>query len=381
MYNCVYSGAEMKKIKNEKKGFFAFIPLWALILFGLGGIAFAIELISKRSVALSDFITNTTGKFFRALLSYSTYIFPFSVAEMLLWFSPVLVGIIIFLAVKYASRSWKAFSRFVSGFLALCVTVYSLFIFTMGTAYYGTGFIGKMGLERKTISEEELYETAVVIAQRAAELKDEIMYPEGTYSSMPYTFFEMSKKINEAYDVVCEKFDGIDDIETRVKPVILSPLWTYTHISGVYSFFTGEANVNTNYPDFVMASSAAHEMAHQRGIVTEDEANFVAFLVCTESDDPYLRYAGYMDMLNTFMMEIAASSSELYSKLYSSMPSELQGEFASYSAFFDKYRENVAADVSDAVNNTYIENHNQPAGVKTYGLVVELVAAYMAQTD
>ena len=371
----------MKNIKKEKRGFFAFVPLWALILFGVGGIAFIVELISKQSVALSDFITNTTGKFFRALLSYSTYIFPFSVAEMLLWFSPVILGCIIALAVKCACRSWRSLSRFVAGVLAICVSVYSLFVFTMGTAYYGTGFFGKMGLERKTISEEELYNAASFIADRAAELCDEVMYPEGTYSSMPYTFSEMSKKINEAYDVVCEKYDGIDDIETKAKPVILSPLWTYTHISGVYSFFTGEANVNTNYPDFIIASSAAHEMAHQRGIVTEDEANFVAFLVCIESDDPYIRYAGYMDMLNTFMAELSSSSPELHGKLYWSMPERLREEFVSYSIFFDKYRENVAADVSTAVNDAYIENHNQPAGVKTYGLVVELVTAYLNETN
>ena len=59
----------------------------------------------------------------------------------------------------------------------------------------------------------------------------------------------------------------------------------------------------------------------------------------------------------------------------------LREEFVSYSIFFDKYRENVAADVSTAVNDAYIENHNQPAGVKTYGLVVELVTAYLNETN
>lgn len=366
----------MKKIKKEKKGIFAYVPLWAMILFGLGIVAFAVELISKHSVWLADLIANTSGRFFRALLSYMTYIFPFSVAEMLLWSSPLLVGIIIFLVVR-ASSSWKTLSRFVSGFLALCVTVYSLFVFTMGTAYYGTGVVSKMGIERRNVSAEELYQTAKLLVDHAAEFTDKVMYPEGTYSSMPYTFDEMSKKVNEAYKSFCERYDGVDDITTRAKPVILSPLWTYTHISGVYSFFTGEANVNTNYPDFVIASSAAHEMAHQRGVVTEDEANFVAFLVCIGSDDDFLQYAGYMEMCNTFMSSLASASSELYVKLWTEMPQKIRNELISYSAFFDKYRENVAADVSDKVNNTYIENHNQPAGVRSYGLVVDLVVSYM----
>lgn len=367
----------MKKTKKEKKGIFAYVPLWVLILFGLGVVAFAVESASKHSVWIADFVTNTTGKFFRALLSYLTYIFPFSVAEMLLWFSPVLLGIIIALAIRFANISWRALSRFVSGFLAIAVSVYSLFVFTMGTAYYGTGFAEKTSIERREVSAEELYETAKLLVEHAAEFTDDVMYPEGTYSSMPYTFEEMNDKLNEAYKSLCKKYDGVDNITTRSKPVILSPLWTYTHISGVYSFFTGEANVNTNYPDFVIASSAAHEMAHQRGVVTEDEANFVAFLVCIESDDPFLQYAGYMDMCNTFMSSLASASGELYGKLWGEMLEEIRGDFSAYSAFFDKYRENVAADVSDAVNNTYIENHNQPAGVKSYGLVVDLVVSYM----
>ena len=37
-------------------------------------------------------------------------------------------------------------------------------------------------------------------------------------------------------------------------------------------------------------------MAHQRGIAREDEANFIAFLVCMASDDPYIRYSGYLEV-------------------------------------------------------------------------------------
>ena len=95
---------------------------------------------------------------------------------------------------------------------------------------------------------------------------------------------------------------------------MLSEPWTYTHISGMYTFFTGEANVNVNYPDFIMVSSAAHEMAHQRGVGKEDEANFVAFLVCTLSDDPYIRYCGYADVLNDLMGKLHSANPELYTK-------------------------------------------------------------------
>ena len=54
----------------------------------------------------------------------------------------------------------------------------------MGTAYYGTGFVGKMGLERKTISEEELYyaaEDKPDVVKSVQALVDGGAYPENLW--------------------------------------------------------------------------------------------------------------------------------------------------------------------------------------------------------
>ncbi|MBQ9746327.1 MAG: DUF3810 domain-containing protein [Clostridia bacterium] len=366
---------------KEKKGIFAYVPLPALVLFGVAVLALLTDIFSRFSVGFADFVSNTIGRFIRAAFSYATYIFPFSVAEMMLWFSPVILFTVIYLAVKCAKRSIKSFSRFASGLLALVTLVYSLFTFSIGATYYGTKVAQKMGIDRRAVSAEELYETAKLILAGASAELDKIVYPEGTYSAMPYSYDKMNEKLNAAFAKVCEKYDGIDSLVSRTKPVILSPYWTYTHISGMYTFFTGEANVNTNYPDYVMVSSAAHEMAHQRGVVSEDEANFIAFVVCTSSDDPFLRYAGYLDVYQNVASSLASASSELYAKLWEEVPNEISGDLHAYAEFFEKYRENVAADVTESVNNAYIENHNQPAGVKSYGMVVDLVVSYMLYED
>jgi hypothetical protein len=77
------------------------------------------------------------------------------------------------------------------------------------------------------------------------------------------------------------------------------------------------------------------------------------------------------------MSKLYSANTELHAKALAYMPQELKNEYSAYSEFFDKYRENIAADVSTTVNNAYITSHNQPQGVKSYGLVVDLVAAYM----
>ena len=36
----------------------------------------------------------------------------------------------------------------------------------------------------------------------------------------------------------------------------------------------------------------AHELAHHKGYFRESEAEFISYKICTESDDPYIRYCG-----------------------------------------------------------------------------------------
>ena len=83
-------------------------------------------------------------------------------------------------------------------------------------------------------------------------------------------------------------------------------------ISGIYSFFTGEANVNVEYPDYCLPFTAAHELSHQRGICRENEANFVAFLVCIGSEDDYIRYSGYLNVYEYLASALYRADKELY---------------------------------------------------------------------
>ncbi len=140
---------------------------------------------------------------------------------------------------------------------------------------------------------------------------------------------------------------------------------------------TSEANININYPDFIIPYTMAHEMAHQRGIAREDEANFVAFLVCMESDDAYIRYSGYSNMLDYLTDALYSADRELYSEFNSNhYPKEMRSEFSAYSAFFKKYSNSKASVVTKTVNDAFLKSQQQKAGTKSYGLVVDLTVAY-----
>lgn len=364
----------MKKFFSKWK---ACLPIWSAVLFGIFFISLIANGVIKRSPAFANAMHNTVGAGIRAVMSTLTSWIPFSLAEVLLILSPVLVFLICFVMVRRLHRSLIDGIRYFVGFLSVMSLVFTILVFGYNASFYGDSVEEKVGIQRENLSKEQLYETAILLIDAIREDIPYITYPENSCSEMSFSYSQMNEKLNEAYQTLCEKYSSFQNLYANTKPVMLSEPWTYTHISGVYTFFTGEANVNVNYPDFIVVSSAAHEMAHQRGIGKEDEANFVAFLVCSLSDDPYVRYSGYADVLNDVLIQLSSADAELYRRVYEYMPKELREEYIAYSVFFDKYRENVAATVSTTVNNAYITSHNQPQGVKSYGLVVDLVAAYM----
>jgi hypothetical protein len=185
----------------------------------------------------------------------------------------------------------------------------------------------------------------------------------------------MNEKLIDAYDKFSKDHYFIKNFKSKLKPVMLSEPMSHTHITGVYTFFTGESNINVNFPDYTIPFTAAHELAHQRGIAREDEANFIAFLVCIDSDDTYLRYSGYLNLYEYVASALYRADPSLYKDLYYHLSEDVRNELRAYSLFFDKYRDSAASQVSGAVNNSYLQLQGT-AGTRSYGLVVDLAVAY-----
>ena len=151
----------------------------------------------------------------------------------------------------------------------------------------------------------------------------------------------------------------------------------YTHITGVYTFMTGEMNVCTAFPDFSTVFTAAHEMAHARGIARENEANFVAFLVCEASDDPYVRYAGYMNLLQYVMNALYKTDRALYKTAFMTCSNTVVAELRSYNAAVEQYSDSFASEIAGSINNAYLESMGTEGSV-SYDLVVRLAVRYFS---
>lgn len=362
--------------KREREPSAHRLPRFALIFYGVALLSALLYVAFLFSVPFSDWFNRHVSSLLRGLLAHLTNWIPFSLGEfLLLMLLPLIVALCVLGARRFAD-SWRGVGIFCASILSVAALLFSLFAVGFAPAYRGSSLDKKLGLDRREVSAEELYETAQILIDKLSEEEEQILYSTTTrFSVMPYGFSEMNDELLEAYDRVCDRYDFVQRLESRLKPVMLSEAMSYTHITGVYSFFTGEANVNVAFPDYTLPYTAAHELAHQRGIAREDEANFLAFLVCLESNDPYIRYSGYLNLLEYVLSALSSASPELYKQAYARLSGDVVGEMAAFSAFFEKYRHSVASEVSETVNNTFLVLHGTE-GTKSYGMVVDLAVAY-----
>lgn len=349
----------------------------ARILWAVAAVAAVIHLLCLAFKEFSDFFNRYIGAFVRGALATATGILPFSAAETLIIMIPVLFVGVLAVCARITSEDPVKGGRFVAGFASVLTLLYSLFVFSVVPGYNGAPLARKIGLRQEPVTVEQLRQTAAYMGERAERELDEVTYAYGGSSVMPYSFEEMNRRLIEAYGKAADKYRFIPRLNSRLKPIALSGPMTYTHISGVFTYYTGEANINVNFPDYTLPFTSAHELAHQRGIMPENEANFVAFLVCAASDDPYIRYSGYVNMFEYINSALYTANYDVFAAVYTGLDYRIRGEMLAYNAFFEGYRESLAAEVSSAVNDTYLKSQGQSAGEKSYGMVVDLAVAYV----
>ena len=351
------------------------IPKAIKIIYIIAATCVPLYLAFLLSESFSDFFNRNVSSLFRAALAHLTGWIPFSLAEFALILLPLWAVVVSFVVMRHFGDTVKELISGVICILSAVAIIFSAFTLGFAPAYRGSTLDRKLGIERVEVSAEELYNTAVALSDLINAEVENIAYGEDGFSIMPYNYSQMGDELIKAYDKACDDYSFVQRLDSNIKPVMLSEAMSYTHITGVYTFFTGEANINVAFPDYTVPFTAAHELSHQRGIARENEANFMAFLVCIRSEDSYIRYSAYLNLYEYVLSALGSAHSGLYVRAYSRLADCVKGEMAAYSEFYEQYRDSTASEISGAVNNTFLIIHGTE-GTKSYGMVVDLAVAY-----
>ena len=370
MANCKSLSHNRNAEKKER------LPLFSWVLLGFFLLSLLIVIIARNNVSFATFFNQKISSVVRAGLAYATNFLSFSLAELFIFLLPVVVIFLIVYAIRCRTQSWKSVFIYTITLLSVISLLFTIFVFAYGVGYYIPTLDEQLSLDSRPVSATELKETALWLASELVQFENMFLQDPDGASIMPYTFVEMNRNLMDSYQKISESYPFVQKLNSRIKPVMASVAMSYTHFTGVYTFFTGEANLNVDFPDYTLPFTAAHEFAHQRGIARENEANFMAFLVCARSDDPYLQYSGYLNLYEYVATALYSADRTLYSDVYAHVPEYAKREMRAYVAFYEKYKDSEAAEIGNSINNAFLQANGNKDGTRSYGMVVDLAVAY-----
>lgn len=314
--------------------------------------------------------------FHRALSSLCA-LFPFSVGEVLIVLAVLSALVYIIFQLFHIIRRREVLKRLyriaMTVLMAFCV-VYGGFCTLWGIYYYTADFEEQSGIYAQPISSEALETVTRYFTVRLNEYSALISRDEnGLFSEDMDAVFDRSPYL---YDAVSRAFPCLDGPALRPKPFFFSKALSCMTFTGFFFPFTAEANINVHSPDCMIPSTIAHEIAHQRGVAEEDEANFVAVLASMEDGDPVYCYSACLMAYIHLGNALYKADYDAWLDNYSSIAPEVIADIAYNNSYWDAYRETAVNSASDAVYTGLLHSYGQSDGLKTYGKCIDLLVAY-----
>lgn len=365
----------MEAVKEKKR---ISCPLrWAVLLLSLLWLGFYFAFRDRKE--WMDAVCRTlvrpwhrfAGRFFDAA--------AFSVVEVL-GFALVLLlltALIVFIrrAAKGRMSGGEAL-RWLLTALCLAALLFALFCLWWGVYYYAPSFSEQSGLEAKPVSVEELESVTRWFAGICNDYAPRLPRDEnGLYVGDEEAIFAHSAVL---YREVSEKIPCLAGPENHAKPVKASILLSYVNCTGFFCPYTGEASVNTHMPLTLLPATIAHELAHQRGVAAEDEANFAAVLSSLENGQEDYVYSAAVMAYIYLGNALHRADYDRWKAVYDSLSEEVHRDLRAHNAYWDRF-ETPVKEVSDKVYSAFLETYGDDRGLQSYGACVDLLVAYYGE--
>ena len=244
------------------------------------------------------------------------------------------------------------------------LTTYLIFLWVWGLHYFRPQISSRFQLNEKSYNLGELVRLNETLI---AELQN-------NRSSHQQNWDEINHVIRKAYHSA--KIISLQESKRLwVKKSLFSKGIAYLGISGYYNPFTGEAQMDEEYPKTLKSFVAAHEIAHQLGFAREDDANFLAFYASEHSKDSALLYSTRVQMFiyaNRALYDCDSSKAREFQK---KLPLEARGDIKALYEYYESKKNPIEPWVTKFYG-LFMKSHKQPQGIVTYREVLSLVMDY-----
>lgn len=304
--------------------------------------------------------------------AYSEYIFrpwqtlrnrtigalPFSVGDILYLLGALAIIIAVARWISFAVRfrTHRAFlGASLLNTLNILVVVYLFFFVGWGGNYY------KPKLDAFWALQDRPSESDTVLVRYDRYLIAQLNALAPNYRSTNFRDAEMYAE--ECYKRYTDSRTKLHGLNTKASA--FGYFMQYLGVQGYYNPWTGEAQVNRYLPPFMLPFVVCHEMAHQSGIAAEDDANLLAYALCTTAPDRTFSYSGYFNLWLYTHGRVRATDSLLAKDLETTINPLTIAQRDTLRAIRKKYR-SEAGKWTSSFYDGYLRLHNQKDGIDSY---------------
>ena len=383
----------MKTKSTKKELKFINYKAYIITIVSLAVFLLAINLMYRNSTVFATEYSNTIYPYLVKIFGVIFSIVPFSVFELLIVLAIATllfcIGRLIYLLIKYHSKSTRFYFLYhlkkyllnLVCIVLICLCIYSL---TCGINYYRIPFSSCANFKLKAHSKDELKSLCTILVNDANKYSELINKDKNNIFTLEGT--KTSKVAAVAMEELSVKYPCMSDYYPKAKPILCSFIMSYQSICGIYSPFTIEANYNNEMTDLEKPFTICHELSHLSGFMREDEANFIAYLGCMESDSAEFKYSGTVMALIYVSNQVYSNcGAKEYNEIMGKLDEQILRDLNHQSQYWREYEEKrqkftigdkTVADISSDINNAYLQSNGQNDGVKSYDRVTDLLLAY-----
>lgn len=362
------------------------IPM-ILILFSVG-----LNILARLSKGFSDFYVNHIFPLWVKTYGRLTGLFSFSVGEWMLYLAVcllvlLLLGGIIYLAgrkripdaYKAGYRKYALFLYWVFGVVCVIMTLNCFLLYQATPIAQRFQIAAEPGRQCGT---EEIGALRDYVVERANELS--VCFERDENGYIVYDL-DLAKEAIAQMKRLGTRFPNLEGYYPRPKKLWLSGFYSQQYIMGYYFPFSMEANYNDQMYITNVPVTMCHELSHLKGFILEDEANFIGYLACVDSEDMLFRYSAYLSVIGYLDRDF-----------YQAIGQDNE-EYVSHAAINDTVREDkifltgeawqqveeqavldteVVKQAADTFLNTTLTLNGVSDGTMSYSRVVELLLQY-----
>ena len=253
------------------------------------------------------------------------------------------------------------------------LSIYAGFCLLWGVNYYADSFQQQSGIYARSCTVEELEAVTADFAHQLAQAADNVQRDEnGCFAVSRQEIFAAATSV---YAPSYEEFPCLRMKDHTPKAISCSTVLSAMDFTGFYFPFTGEANLNVDCPASFLPSTIVHEMAHQRGIASEQECNFIAIAVSLASGDPVYRYSGLLMGYVHLGNALYRADPDRWQVIRDTLPDTVVADLRQNSAYWAAF-EGPVNDAASRVYDSFLKSNGESRGVQSYGTVVDMLMAY-----